>query len=701
MATDNKCCRPAGPSFKRIFLTGCAFALYAPAAAYAADITVSSGTTVTTTQTLTDLGDAATVESGGMIDVTDEDGLVLDNDDQTAVNNGTIRLDKTVAGLPNRAGIGVNGNNATVTNNGTITTEGDRALGIASGGDGLTVHNSGSVSTSGDDAVAILSLGDNSLISNSGTLSTRGDDASAINSDGDGTSITNSGTITTTGDNGDGIDSDGVDVTVSNSGVITLSGTMADGIDNDGDNATILNSGVITVSGEDSNGIESTGADVTITNSGTITNTGSVSGSDDEVGHGISVVGDDAVIVNSGKIFSSYGSSLYIDGSNATVTLQEGTILQGILTFTDPATATFNYAADRTAILTFSGFPGTLSTGGLASSTSGSTVTILNPDDFRAGSINVIFNALTRAYAGSLEDRMEKGRLGTTEAVATRGKPAAELSARNSLWAAPIGGVLDRQGDDGYNHAYGGLMAGADRIVAPDLRAGVTGGFSLGRTESNDDIHSAQSYSLFAGAYAGKDWQATFAKVSLLGGYLKTDEDVTILNNMVSGGLQDLSIGYAYLYVSPSARLGHAVALSSGTLTPSARIRYSGLWQMGDSNEPTTSFAVSGRSLHILEVRTDASYDFAPLVHENGTLFLGMNAGIDGIITLGDTVDASFAGAALDLSTGTDAVLRGFASADAVWEAENGLKLRAGVEGGYDSEETLSAAVRLGVMMSF
>jgi hypothetical protein len=726
LANGNSHRNPTTTRLKRTLLSGCALALLLPVTAYAADITIPSGTTVTTTQTLTDTGDNGTVDSGGTIDVTDEDGFVLDDDDQTAINNGTILVNKTLASPPNRAGIGVNGDNARVTNNGTITTSGDLAFGVGSGGDDLIVSNTGTINTSGEDAVGILSLGDDANIANSGTIATSGEDASGIvvegfdstaansgsitttgdgaygiDADEDGATLINSGSITTTGEDADGFDSDGDDVTLINSGVITLSGTEADGIDNDGDNTTIFNSGTIRTSGEDSNGIESDGDATTVTNTGTISNTGPVSGLDNEVGHGISIVGDDAVVVNSGKIFSANGSSIYIDGSNAEVTLRDGTVLQGLLTLTDPATATLDFSANRTAILTFSGFPGTLSTGGLVSSTNGSTITILNPDDFRLATINATFNALTRAYAGSLENQMDADRLGPSDVVATNGEPAADLSGRNSLWAAPLGGVLDRRGDDGYNHAYGGLMAGADRIIAPNLRAGVTGGFSLGRTESNDDIHSANSYSVFAGAYAGKDWQATFAQVSLLGGYLRSDEDVNILNNMVAGGLQDLSADYDYLYLSPSVRLGHAVDLSGGRLTPSARVRYSGLWQTGATNERTTGFAVSGRSLHILEVRAETSYDFAPTVHETGTLFVSMNAGIDGIFTLRDTVDASFAGTALNLSTDTDTVVRGFASANAVWQAENGVKFLAGVEGSYDSKETLSAAIRLGAKISF
>lgn len=171
---------------------------------------------------------------------------------------------------------------------------------------------------------------------------------------------------------------------------------------------------------------------------------------------------------------------------------------------------------------------------------------------------------------------------------------------------------------------------------------------------------------------------------------------------MVVGGLQDLSIDYDYIYVTPSARLGHAFVLSEGTLTPSARVRYSGLWQTGSATEDVTGLSVSGRSLHVLELRAQATYDHAPIIQNGGTLYLSANAGIDGIFTLNHSVDGTLQGAALNLSVESDdAVLRGFAAADAVWQVNDGTRFLAGIEGGYDSADTLSASVRLGARISF
>jgi len=739
-----------GTQMRHALLASCALWLVLPSGALAGDITIPSGTTVTTTQTLTDVGDTGTIDSGGAIDVTDEDGLVLDNDDQTAVNNGDIFVERT-GGL-NRAGIGSNEDNATITNNGTITTTGDNAFGIAGDGDNMNVTNAGTISTSGEDSDGILSLGDDTeisnsgdikttgedaygidavgddatvtnsgtidttgegahglaalgtdvMVTNSGTITTTGDFAYGIDTDEDGADVTNTGTITTSGEDSDGYDSDGDDVTLRNSGVITASGKNADGIDNDGDRATITNSGTINVSGEDSNGIESDGDDVTIINSGTVRNTGAVSGLDDDNGHGIWAKDDNVTVTNSGKVFSSNGSSIYIDGSNATVTLNEGSVLQGVLTFTDPTTATLTYSAGRTAILTFSSIPDTLTSGDLEFSSNGNTVTYFNPDDFQLGTTALTFNALSRELADVTERQMDLSRLGETGFVATNGSPAQTVADRWAVWATPYGGVLNRSGSDGFDHSFGGLMGGAERGFGADLRAGVTGGFSVGQTDSDNDIHSADTYSIFAGGYLTRNWHATFAQVSLLGGYLNRDEEVSVLNNLVAGGIQDVSIGYDYVFVSPTVRLGRTFASAQGTFTPSVRARYSGLWQTGDATENSTGLTVSGRSLNVAELRGQTEYDFAPIIQDTGAFHFGVAAGVDGIFTLSDDVDGDLSGTALNLSIDNDdAVVRGFAAANAVWQSNGGAKFLAGIEGGYDSAETLSATVRLGGKVAF
>lgn len=668
----------------------------------------NSGTITTTSDDATGIdsdGGAtnASITNSGTISVNGNDALGIESkgNGSTITNTASGSITTQGSGAP---GIGSQGNDSTISNAGSITTNGFSSFGIGALGDRVSITNTGSLSTSGDQSDAIYASNDGATINNQNTVSTSGEDAHGIGTDGDSANITNSGSITTTGNSSDGIDSDGDTVTVTNSGTLTQSGEGGNGIDVNGNTATVSTSGRITTSGADSNGVEITGNNATVTNSGTVENTGSRTGSDAAAGHGISVVGDNATVTvtSSGTTSSENGSAIYINGANATVTLQNGSLIVGDLTFTDASTASFSYEGSRTAIYGFSSVPGTLTSDGLVINTNGNTVTFFNPDEFQLGTTSLTFNALSRELADVVEEQMNAGGLNGSAFVATNGTPAETVSDRWSVWASPFGGLLNRDGNDGFDHSFGGLMAGAERGFGADYRAGVAGGFSIGHTDSNNDVHSADTYSLFVGAYASRNWQQTFAQVSLLGGYLNSSEDVTVLNNMVAGGLQDLSIDYDYLFLTPSARLGHAFALTQGTLTPSVRARYSGLWQSGDASETTSGLTVSGRSLNVLELRGETAFDFAPVAADTGALHFGVAAGIDGIFTLSDNVDGNLSGTALNLSTDNDdAVVRGFGRADAVWKSNGGAAFLASVEGGYDSTETVSATMRLGGKISF
>ena len=713
----------AGTSLE--LLSSCALLLCIPSTVLAAGITIPSGTTVTTTQNLTDPGDTGIVEDGGTINVVDGDGMTLDASNQTGTNNGKIVVHRNAGA--NIAGVGSSATNSTIVNNGEITASGEDAYGIAGDETGLSITNSGSISTSGTDGYGIFTLGDGAAISNSGTIKSRGDDGYGIYSLGVGTKILHSGTLATKGSGANGIDTEGDDVSITNSGTIVVTGEGSDGIDTDGDRAVLANSGTITatgkqgngmdtskvssrmyntgtilVSGEDSNGLEASGSSVFISNSGTIVNSGTRSGGNPDEGHGISVEADDARVVNSGKIFSTNGSSIYLDGANAALTLNKGTVLQGLISLTTPGSASFDYNVGRTGIMTFSALPGTIQTNGLSSWSSGNTVTILNTDDFQLSSLGSVLNGLTRETSGAIEGRLASFRSQDNAFVATHGPTTTvEMTKGTTYWASSFGGILDRNGSDGFTRTFGGLMIGADRNIGESTVAGLTAGLSRGRTDSNNDIQSSETVSVFGGAYASQGWRSFVGDATFTAGYLHSDDDVVVLNNMVVGGLQKLSLDYNYLYVSPTVRLSTAIPFGTDTLVPSVRLRYSGLWQLGSSEENATRFTTENRSLHMLEIRGMTSYAFAPWTYDSGTLSINIDAGVDATVTLSDTIDASLNNAALNLALSDQNSLRGFAEAHANWKTESGILLSASAEGGYDTANTLSAAIRLGISTAF
>lgn len=685
----------------------------------AADITITSGTTVTTQQTLTDPGDTGTVESGGTIDVIDEDGLFMNATDQSATNNGTINLQRT-GGL-NRAGIGSTSTNSTILNNGTISVTGDDAYGIAGDQSGLNATNAGTITTTGGGGFGMFSLGNGSILTNTGTISTTGTSADGIYNDLNSATISNSGTITTTGDGAYGMSTDATGTAITNSGTIATSGANSHGIESDVGSITVNNTGRISVGGDNADGIDVDGNDVVVRNSGSITavdadgngidvsgnranvvNTGLISVSG-PAGEGIDITGADAVVVNSGQIYSTSGPSISVDGANAALTLQRGTVLQGSIALSAPASATFNYAVGRSAILTFNALPNTINTSGLPSWTSGTTLAVVDPSDFRLSSLNSVLTSLTGETASAIEARIDQGRFEPQAFVATHGAARSNESTANpwSYWAGSFGGVLDRSGTDGFNRTFGGLLGGADRSVGAGTTVGALAGFSIGNTESDDGIHEADTYSVFGGAYAAQTWQDLFADVAFTLGYLRSDDDIRVLNNSVSGGLQDLSLGYDYIYVSPSVRVGTSVPYWDGVISPSLRLRYAGLWQGGSSEQSTLRFKTDNRSLHVLEVRGQTAYDFAPVSADTGHLDFSFKGGVDTAVTLSDSADASVNGAAINLSLDDDVVVRGFGGLQATWATPGGLKWSAGFEGGYDSAQTVSAAARLGLRALF
>lgn len=175
--------------------------------ATAQDITISSGTTVTTTQEITADGERVLVEEGGTIDT-------------------------VVSGV---RGVEGTANNQVISNRGLITS-GD--TGVRSNGDDADISNRGTINA---ENFGIRSEGARAVISNSGVIKSI---EIGIRSDGDHAHITNTGTV-----NGDsegtvvqvhGIRLGGANATMINEGTIIAE---EDGIFAEGDHALIINTG--------------------------------------------------------------------------------------------------------------------------------------------------------------------------------------------------------------------------------------------------------------------------------------------------------------------------------------------------------------------------------------------------------------------------------------------------------------------------
>ncbi len=134
------------------------------ASSYAADEIVQNGETRTNPITLSNDGDRAIIEEGGTLATTTNDAILMNDANQTTLNQGTI---STTSGV----GIASHFNNAVITNNGLISTTGSNGHGIfTQGGSNRVITNSGLISTEGNNAIGIVNDGVNNHIINSGTI---------------------------------------------------------------------------------------------------------------------------------------------------------------------------------------------------------------------------------------------------------------------------------------------------------------------------------------------------------------------------------------------------------------------------------------------------------------------------------------------------------------------------------------------------
>ena len=256
-------------------------------------------------------GVSITLDAGAplpQIEITGDDlaGIYMGSN-QTATNNGTIK----VTGTHSHAIEGVGSN--TVTNAGTLQTSGTDAYAIRMTGDGCNITNSGLITTTGKHALGINMGANNSWVTNTGTgtITTTGDDAAGIDCQGwSGNTIVNAGTISTSGgplvQGAYGIWI-GDTSTAGNSGSISTQGTSADGIHCERSGNTVTNeaTGTITTLGTNARGIWAPDGN-TVINHGTITTQGAG-------GHAIEV-GNNSTVTNTGSLQTDGDNACGIDG---------------------------------------------------------------------------------------------------------------------------------------------------------------------------------------------------------------------------------------------------------------------------------------------------------------------------------------------------------------------------------------------------
>ena len=214
-------------------LVGFLFAL----SAHGASFTVADGQT-TGGQMLDTAGDTGTIESGGAIET------MMDDDDGVDASGARVVI--------------------VVESGGRIAVTGEMSSGILSSGEDAVITNRGTISTAGA-----------TRITNGGGLLGR-NTAAGIDSRGADARITNAGELMTTGKNAYGAIAFGADTNIINRGKIITTGALSAGIASPGDFVMIDNFGEIDTQGDEAWGIVSRGDDARIDNhfGGSITTTG-------------------------------------------------------------------------------------------------------------------------------------------------------------------------------------------------------------------------------------------------------------------------------------------------------------------------------------------------------------------------------------------------------------------------------------------
>ncbi|CDX32248.1 putative Outer membrane autotransporter barrel [Mesorhizobium sp. ORS 3359] len=641
-------------------------------AALAEDFVIGNGV-IAGQQTMSNAGDAGLVQANGAIETfgAGVDAVRMFNSGQRLTNYGLIA---TLGGAA--ANVHSQGPDATILNNGGILAIGDGSIGVLSVGGNAHIVNNGVIEALGIATYGIISDAAGGHVDNHGFIGVSGTAAAGIIGDGPDLTVNNSGSIEAYGTAAGGILWQSNGLRLDNSGSIVVSGLASVGIGASGNDITIANSGMVDVFGTASAGISTLFGNATITNSGSVIVEGLG-------GVGIAAQGGNSVITNSGRVFSDQSVAIYFGASGATLNLLGGTAIQGPIVFSGGGN-TLTFGPGLNAVMSFSGsgLPQTVLTGGRPFVTSGDSVAVVDITGFASG--QPLIEDLVDGIAGVAEARM---------AAPDDGLPA--LRKGPDAWISTFGGIRSQGGSGasaGFSEELGGVVAGAERRSGDGFLGGLFLGGAAGSTEVDDDAQEIVHRGAFAGGYLGYDAGAHFAEAAFVAGVLQERSRRHVANNLVLGGIETARADFNGVFLSPSVTLGMRLPVTAGTLIPSVRLRYAGLF-FDDYTETGSDgdLAVSRRDVNIFEARGQLALALAPVSTPSQAWQTRLRAGVDAIAQNSDDVSATLLGQDVSFPAGgRKFVLRGFAGADVAAEVGAGMTLNAGFEAGYGTDNAFT-----------
>jgi|GEM_PF-2421530 len=720
--------------------------------ASAQSFTVSSGSTAVTTRTMTGTGNIGLIELGGTLKPAVGLGVNMTGNEQRLDNFGLI---ETVGA--SAYGILSTGQNASIRNAGTIDTSGSNANGIyASGGwadivnDGLvhvdagfgirldgddaTLTNNGTVSADGS-SIAVLLFGHHTTVINYGTVRSAASSGVSANNDGyiinygsvltEGASgiglavglggrIENYGLVSTTGDFGQGMfnNAGGDDgIYGHNYGTIVTTGRSARGIYWGGNNGHLLNAGTIKTSGLRAAGVLLLGNGIVMENDGSIRTTG-----DSEIGiaangieaapfadhaliinrgsiattgigaRGILIEGTNATIVNSGRIASAQSNAIEFENGAARLELLAGTAIDGNIRFTGTGN-TVSFGPGLNARMSFigAGMPGTVIVGGNPAVITGNSIAVLD----RAGF--ALADDMSLALLGSLSGAERGSGLCVGEET--------EAECGVSAWLSGVGGFDRQAGSDelaGYGYGLGGLVAGLEFKPGDGLSVGAF----IGGAAAAGEVAASQETNLtggIVGAHLGFARGSVFADFYAALGIVGIDSRRSVADNLVDGGLAEASAETAGYAFTPAATLGFNLDTPLGVLTPSLRARYTRLELDGYAESGAAdTLVVDARTVEQAELRLQLALTLAASDVATTTL----RAGLD-LTHRQSSVTAELAGQPIAFDPGNTGTRYGsFAGVDFAYRLADGGSLEARSEVAFDPTG-LSATGQLGYRKPF
>ncbi|OEO32386.1 hypothetical protein VW23_011735 [Devosia insulae DS-56] len=624
-------------------------------------------------------GGSADIVNDGLIHVDAGFGVRLDGDDATLTNNGTIAADGS------SLAVYLTGLHANFVNYGTIQSAG--SSGVAASEDGYLV-NYGSVLIQGSNGFG-LSVGLGGRIENYGLVSTTGDFGTGIfnNTGGlDGIYAYNYGTVVTTGRSARGMYWGGNNGHLLNAGAIETHGLRAAGVLLLGDGIVMENDGTVLTTGDTETGISASGiqaapsADQTlIINRGSIEATG-------VGGRGILIEGTNASIVNSGSIVSAQSNAIEFRNGAARLELLAGTAIDGNIRFAGTGN-TVSFGPGLNARMSFSGagMPGTVIAGSNPAVITGNSIAVLD----RAGF--ALADDMSLALLGTLSDAEKGAGLCVGEEVDTE----CDVSA----WLSGIGG-FDRQAGSselaGYGYGLGGLVAGLEFKPGDGFSAGafVGGAAAAGEVAASQETRLTGG---IAGAHLGFARGSVFANFYAALGIVGIDSRRSVADNLVDRGLAEASAettGYAF---TPSATVGVNLDTPLGVLTPSLRARYSRLMLDGYAESGAAdTLVVDARTAEEAELRLQLALTLGAGEAATTTLRGGVDA-----THRQSSVVAELAGQPIAFDPGNSGVsYGGFAGIDFAYQLADGASLEAYSELAFDPTG-ISAAGQLGYRKAF